>query len=70
VKIYSKVLGEDVYLCSSPDLKAMVSGEGFTCYLPQELQEIMQGWPDSETLRTVHNLKATFDGKIKKGQCK
>ena len=62
IRVYSKVFGEDIYLCSNEAMKRMVESEGYVCYLPDELKRL-RGL-GSESLKRLHTLKKEFDGTI------
>lgn len=58
----SKVLGAVVPIAwTERGDKVWVDG---VCYLEREIQELMARRPDAETMRTVHQVKKTFDGTL------
>lgn len=66
VKVFSEVLGEDIYLCSDENAMMMVHAEGLVAYLPDELMSIHQAHPKREELMQIHEVKKSFDGRVKK----
>ncbi len=68
VKVFSRTLGEDIYLCSNERAKRVVSSEGLVAYLPDELLEIHRAKPGNVQLRQIHETKRVFNGRIRDGQ--
>lgn len=66
VKIFSKDLGEDIFLCSCERAAQMVRDEGLVAYLPDELMAILQAHPNREELVQIHEVKKSFNGRVKK----
>jgi len=58
----SKVLGGIVPLAWTPDGKTVwVDGIPYTA---QEIGELMARRPDAATMKSIHNVKRTFDGTL------
>lgn len=66
VKVFSRVLGEDIFLCSDERAKQMVSDTGLVVYLPNELLELHRARPGKDNLFQVHEIKRSFDGWVRK----
>lgn len=66
VKVFSEILEEDIYLCSDEDAQEMIQAEGLVAYLPDELMAIHQARPGSEALKLIHEVKKSFNGRVKK----
>ena len=64
IKVYSRVLGEDIYICSDVAMKKQVEGEGLVVYLPRELKVIHQNRLKPEDIIECHRFKKEFDGAI------
>lgn len=65
VKVFSEILGEDIYLCSDENAMKMVHAEGLVAYLPDELMAIHQAHPSSEALKLIHEVKKSFNGRVR-----
>ncbi|MEK6775702.1 MAG: hypothetical protein AABY87_02325 [bacterium] len=70
VKIFSQVLGTEIYLISHPSLKDKVDG---VAYLPEEIAELMKIRDAlkphyEERLRKIHDAKKIYGGKIISGE--
>jgi len=66
VKIFSRVLGAEIYLISHPSMEDKVDG---VAYLPEEIAELMKIRDAlkphyEENLQKIHNAKKIFKGKI------
>jgi hypothetical protein len=62
VKIWSDLLGEEVYFCSDEKMVDKIKGEGLVCYLPHELKYLVAVKPTKDVVRKVHEIKALFGG--------
>ncbi len=62
IRVYSRVLDEEFYICSNEAMKRAVEGEGLVCYLPDELERLRGLGP--EDIKRVHTVKREFNGTI------
>jgi len=60
VKVFSKILGKEVFFCSNIVMRDSVRDAGLTAYLPDELKQIVRSKPDKETMQAIDNVKSVF----------
>lgn len=60
-RIFSKVLGEEVWVCNSPEALSLVP-EGTVIYLPEEIRNLRGATP--EEIRQVHMIKRELGGRL------
>ena len=70
VKIFSQILGAEIYLISHPSLMDKVDG---VSYLPEEIAELIKIRDAlkphyEERLQKIHNAKRIYGGKIISGE--
>jgi hypothetical protein len=67
IQVHSKVLGEDIYVCTDEAIKAMVKEKGLVVYLPHELKIIHEKKRHQQDLIVRCEIKKTFNGGVKHG---
>lgn len=61
--IYSRVLGEHIWLVTSPDLIERLQATGEVVYMLEEIARLIeQGLTDSESIKAVHAVRQEFPG--------
>ena len=64
VKIYSEILGCELWLCSNVEMASQVKQddpEAIT-YTIDEMRELIRRNPTPEDLKLIHNVKSIFEG--------
>lgn len=56
--------GEEVFIASSEREAAIGRAEGLTCYLPDELHNLIKAKATPEEVMAVHQVKQTFEAKL------
>jgi hypothetical protein len=64
LKIYSEVLGSEIWLCSSEEMAAQLRQDDpeAVTYTVDELRKLYKLQPFPEDLRGIHNAKTIFPG--------
>ena len=64
IKIHSKVLNAEVWLCSDNEMEKQINNEepGITTYTVREIMELIKLNPSPHELRKINDIKAVFRG--------
>lgn len=62
IKVFSKLLGEEIWIVSNEEMKNKVADEGLPIYLPLELEHLIKIRAEPEELKKIHLAKTVFQG--------
>lgn len=60
IKVYSEVLGKEIYFVSNERIADKIKDEGLVSYLPDELKNIIKDRPKAEQLIKINIAKEIF----------
>ncbi|MEA1994915.1 MAG: hypothetical protein U9N18_01995 [Campylobacterota bacterium] len=55
---------DDEVALTTPKHFEELKKEGYIVYLPEEIISLLIATPNTQTLKTIHEIKAVFDGKV------